>query len=323
MSKRLTLLLRYGVSVALIGYLLSQTNLTELRDALTQVRVEYLALALALALIHRLATIFKWNCLLRAKGYAIPYLRLAWLWFVNHFAGLFLPATVGEDIAKTVSLGRYIANTTEAAASIVVDRVIGLFTLLVIAMASSLAAAALFDAGTLPYVVALVLACAVGFGISLTSRATRSLVAATLDRLGLAKVTLRLSAFYASVMVYQKKGSTLAAVTILAFGLQCLRVIVVYVIGAALGIEVPLLYYFIFVPLVFLLTMLPISVGGIGVREGTYVYFFAQIGIATHSALLLSILSYGTNLLAALPGGVIYAVAGLPAPQRTNDSRGS
>ncbi|MCK4822914.1 flippase-like domain-containing protein, partial [bacterium] len=67
------------------------------------------------------------------------------------------------------------------------------------------------------------------------------------------------------------------------------------------------LYFFLFVPIISVLTMLPISLNGIGIREGAFVFFFTKVGISSAQALSMSILTYTIVLLASLIGGLIYA----------------
>jgi hypothetical protein len=82
-------------------------------------------------------------------------------------------------------------------------------------------------------------------------------------------------------------------------------------IGTALGLELPLPYYMIFVPITSLVLVLPISFAGLGVREGTYVFLFTQVGAAPEVALSMSLLVYvlGT-VVPGLIGGVIYLLRG-------------
>jgi uncharacterized membrane protein YbhN (UPF0104 family) len=82
-------------------------------------------------------------------------------------------------------------------------------------------------------------------------------------------------------------------------------------IGLGLGADVGLAYYLVFVPLTSLVLILPISFAGLGVREGTYVYLFGQVGLAREVALSLSLLVYALGTVApGLVGGVIYLLRG-------------
>jgi len=84
-------------------------------------------------------------------------------------------------------------------------------------------------------------------------------------------------------------------------------IIIIIIVGNALGfVEVNILYYFIFVPLVTIITLLPISIGGFGVREGLFGLFLAPLDISLAESTLLSLLAYFPFLIVGLIGGLFY-----------------
>jgi len=94
---------------------------------------------------------------------------------------------------------------------------------------------------------------------------------------------------------------------------QGIGVICTYLVGLSLGLEVSLEYYFLSVPIIWLVTML-ISINGIGVREGGFVLFFTAVGVSTADALLLSLLTFAQLLLIGLLGGVLFVSGPLLFP---------
>ena len=89
-----------------------------------------------------------------------------------------------------------------------------------------------------------------------------------------------------------------------------LLIAVNYLIALSLGIEIPLWYFLLFIPLTSFLLVLPISLSGLGVREGAYVYLFAQAGVSAPLALAMSLLFYALNVATGLIGGVLYVFEG-------------
>jgi hypothetical protein len=104
------------------------------------------------------------------------------------------------------------------------------------------------------------------------------------------------------------------------------NVVLVWLIGVALGAEVPLAYYFVFVPMVSLLTLLPVSVNGMGVREGGVVLFLKQVGVDEPTALTLALLWFAVFAVVGLLGGVVYLCGAYPKPgspsQASNEAEG-
>lgn len=78
----------------------------------------------------------------------------------------------------------------------------------------------------------------------------------------------------------------------------------VYTLSMALSLQVGVVYFFVFVPLITVFTMLPISLGGIGVQEGAFAYFFSLVGMSLAGALALSLLLRVLSIVASLPGGL-------------------
>ena len=84
-----------------------------------------------------------------------------------------------------------------------------------------------------------------------------------------------------------------------------------YLVARAIGVTISVWYFVLFVPIVSVVLMLPVSMSGLGVREGAYVYLFGQAGVSTAQALTMSLLIYALRVVAGLVGGLLYALQGL------------
>ena len=80
---------------------------------------------------------------------------------------------------------------------------------------------------------------------------------------------------------------------------------VVFLNARALALDVPVAAVAVFVPLISLAGMLPVSVNGLGVREALYILLFGRIGVPAESAVSLALLYLAVTLLASLPGGLV------------------
>jgi uncharacterized membrane protein YbhN (UPF0104 family) len=101
--------------------------------------------------------------------------------------------------------------------------------------------------------------------------------------------------------------------------LQILVVVVNILNGAALGLNVPTVFYFILIPLVAVATMIPVSLNGLGVREGAFVFFLAQAGVPEDQALSLALLWLGVIIVSSLIGGLVWLAT--PVPPKPAASR--
>jgi uncharacterized protein (TIRG00374 family) len=107
------------------------------------------------------------------------------------------------------------------------------------------------------------------------------------------------------------KTRTLGSVLILSVLFQATDIVVTFLLSRALRFNVPLPVFFAIVPLVYLSTVLPISLGGLGVREGTLVFLLGQYGVTTSDAVMLSFLVYLNRLVIGGVGGILQLLENL------------
>src|SRR5205814_2961897 len=107
----------------------------------------------------------------------------------------------------------------------------------------------------------------------------------------------------------------LALSTLSSLFVQAANVLLVWLVGLAIGAEIPWTYYWILVPMVSLLTLVPISVGGVGVRENAIPYFLAPLGIGDAVAVPLALLWFAVFAVTSLAGGVVYLFGRFPKPE--------
>jgi glycosyltransferase 2 family protein len=112
---------------------------------------------------------------------------------------------------------------------------------------------------------------------------------------------------------YRAHGHILGRVAVLSFLVQALRIVLAWVLGQGLGILVPFRYYWVFMPLNILVILLPVSLGGFGLPQGTMVWTLGPLGVEPTAAFLLSSLFVGLSIIGNLPGAWMY-LTGPPTP---------
>jgi len=225
------------------------------------------------------------------------------------FFNFFLPSTVGGDVVRAEMAKTRLGGRTDAYLSIVTARLLAFIAVLVIGLVASLVAWQQFgwfdrDLGlsTLVFLLPAV-------AILLVTRVQ------VIDRLESAKWfpvswLRRVSLVMTSFRAYTRSRSGLAWVFALSVVAQFVgNVFVIWTLAAAIGIEVPVSFHMVAVPLITLITLVPISINGIGVREGSFVYFYAKIGVAGNDAVALS-LAYTLVLVVFSIFGGFYLMSG-------------
>jgi uncharacterized membrane protein YbhN (UPF0104 family) len=147
-------------------------------------------------------------------------------------------------------------------------------------------------------------------GLALWRRATGRELPAVLARLLAGRPRLR--GLVTGLLLYFEHPGTLLAATGLSLLVQMGNALLHWLVGQAMGLEVPLLYYGVFVPLVSLLTLLPISLNGMGLREAGTVLLLAPLGVSPDAAVLLALVGFAITTVASLGGAGFYLVGLFP-----------
>lgn len=244
----------------------------------------------------------RWRVLLRSHGLDPGFrdlLRLVWL---GSFANNFFPGTSGNDVAMVVCICRRTPGSRAAAAStVLVGRVLGLVSLLLIGIVAHLLSGGDDPdlATAMQTAVSCVVATFVGGGLLLSTRLRGLLrVEQLYARLpfgsGLRKID-------ETILAYRTRLGTLAAGLGLSLLMQGSVVACVCALSQAIGLEVSVLNVCVAVPFAILVGALSPSINGVGVREAAFQVLFAGV-LAPSSAIALSLLFRGVELLSSLPG---------------------
>jgi uncharacterized protein (TIRG00374 family) len=246
---------------------------------------------------------YRWQVLLRAQGMRTPYFRLVQLYYIGTFFNTFLPSGFGGDVVKTYELSRHTTCGATAVSTVLVDRLIGLAVLFAMALVA-LPFSWRYVSGL---VVLTLIALIAGFAVALflfLNRPLREWLTRHPGPLRKALSNDKVVAFYSSFPRYSPAVLLRSAAASLLFNIT-LIVTQVYLARGA-GVLIPVSYFFIFVPILSSLTALPISIGGLGVREGGYMLLFGQIGVAYDRSVAVSLLFYAILLFTGLAGGLLY-----------------
>ncbi len=261
-----------------------------------------------LYLLGYLISTVRWQRLLLAEGIRLPLWRLALGYFEGAFFNLFLPTLIGGDIVRGYAIYKITQGHDASIASILVDRLSGFAALVAIALvALSLAYGEIRD----PQVAAMILGVAAAFVVMiavLLNKRVKERASGLLRRIGLTRFQAKLQGMVEALHRYRGHRRALAQALLLSALLQALIIVTYYWIGAGLNVGVPIAYFFLYVPLITFVAMLPISVAGLGVREGGAVFFFSKVGVDTATALSMSLAWFSLSLIVSSLGGLAFLV---------------
>lgn len=314
-------LLRIVVAAGLTGFILWKSRPGAVLAALAGADWRLIAVAVLLVLVDRALMAYRWLALLCIIDPAErpPFAEVMRIFFVSTFVGTFLPASVGGDAVRAYSMTRLNVSAGDAVASVFMDRMLGVASILVMAVLGLTLARDL--AANWPIVLSLVVAataCAVTLSLVFAERAAG--VASWL--LGAMPGMLRHAGdrVLQSLRRYAPYHGQLATVLAGSVAVQVLRIIQASFLGAGLGIGLPFAVYCSFVPLILLVMLLPVTFNGIGTSQAAFVWFFSRVGVAAAPAFALSVLFVTLGVVGNLPGGVLYVAGQRNAEPRAQSS---
>lgn len=300
-SKLLKNLLRIGLSLITLALLLKSVGWEEILAILQAVDLRMLVVAWGLFLVGVVLRTFRWRTLLQGLGITPPFSQLLYLYLVGGFFNAFLPTGFGGDVVRVVELAQGEENTA-ALGTVLLDRLTGILSLLALGLI-----VLLFTSGLEPWLVWIVILISGGglFGgfLLLEGRLLRRITARLPKALSLAGEGT-LARIYAAVTGCGSRAIWNALGLSTLFNL--LNIVVYWLCGLAVGIPTGLSFYFVAVPLLSLALLMPISVGGLGVRDWVAQPLFASVGIAAEQAAGMTLLVYVVTAAAGMVGGILY-----------------
>jgi uncharacterized protein (TIRG00374 family) len=303
MKDKLTNLLKVAVTIALLAVVFFTVDLRQVWQTLLRVRWVHLLVAITLYQLGIIVRAYRWQVLLAGQGSRVSFGRLTNLYYVGSFFNSFLPSGLGGDVIRMYELSRAGASGALAVSTVLVDRAMGLLMLFAMALV-----ALPFSWSLVPLTVSLaLLGLVLGTVLVFWLFLNRRLVDTLGRRIGLLGKVLRndkVVAFYDSFGRYGKHALLRAAGASLVFNVTL--ILAQLYLARAVGVNISLGYFLIFVPIISSLLALPISISGFGVREGGYVLLFGQAGVASDQAVAMSLLFYLLGVLTGVVGAILY-----------------
>ena len=306
----LTLVLRLAATAGLMAYALSGIDW---HDKVVDGRVQegmwtvmakadwsWWALGLVTGLLVQVVAGIRWADLARPLGFDFPRRFFVLRFFEGMFFNLCLPSSIGGDVVKAYRVGETTPRRLLAGCSVVADRLTGLSALAV--LGGTALAARKYSLGlpaTLAVAAALLAAALTVFlvGVSFLDRLIAVLPAPHPAR-----------GFLAQLLPYQQQPSLIAKAVAWSFIVQMGGAVAVALSGRALGVDQPLSLWFSVVPLVALAMVLPLSIGGFGVRENAMSYLLAEQGVPGEQGVAIALLWGLSTVLTGMVGGALLLI---------------
>lgn len=323
-NKKVRGFLQILLSVILLVWLIGRAGLDKVLGTLSGINWVWYIPAFLLFLLNIVIRAYRWYTLLHSLNERPSFRHLTYLYFIGFFANNFIPSGFGGDFVKIVSLRRTFGRGAEALSSVVMERITGLLgsaTIALIALAWN----------SLEHVTGVELPLALWIFIALLSVGTPVLFLIVrlnrpLDFLvkRFPKIQRipqydRLEQLVDTVHRYPLPVLLNSLLISLPFTLSL--IVVQYFIAKALSVDLPLSVFALFVPIIAILNLIPLTFNGLGVREGVYQFLFVPIGVSTASAIAMSLAFYFLRFGAGLVGGLMYAFQSISDTLRSSRAK--
>jgi uncharacterized membrane protein YbhN (UPF0104 family) len=262
------------VSLGLLVWLLSRLDLPELLLLSSGVPIRVLLISIVLLTTRVFAHTFRWRSLLRGQEIEVPYRELLGLQYGSYFASNFLPTTIGGDVIRFVGILGKTSNRVGGAASIVVDRAMGVFAML------------FFLPLSFPILGGFLATLGVAIGNVELPDSLRSAIRRVWDATALwlkspASLLVALLASWVGIMVY---------------------FLFIWMLANGLGIDVNLAQVAGVTAVTYFLALIPFTINAYGLRELSIIALYSTLGASAEQAAALALLSRFLMLISSLPG---------------------
>jgi uncharacterized protein (TIRG00374 family) len=312
MRKNLTLAVKIVVSVTLLYLAFRKIDITNVGSRIYDVNLSWLAAALALSVAQLILSTHRWRVIALLCGVTVAFSRAFRFIWIGTFFNQTLPSSVGGDAVRVWLLVRDGWSWSSSAYSVLLDRMIGMFALSVFVVASLGWAFALITNPVARLTLSLIgFGTIAGFFVFTLLRHIRH---AYLTRWRAVRHLVQLSTLAGDTIFSLRSGPTVSAVSL---GIQFLLVLTVWCLGWAANARFDLLQATILIPPLMLISTLPVSIAGWGVRESAFALAFSYVGLSQTDGIIISLL-FGASMAAlGLVGGIVW----LATPHNTPQSK--
>lgn len=294
-------------------FILKKVHWDKVWTILGDAKLDYLLIVLTITGFSFLLSAYKWMLLLQAQGIKKRLSELHAIYYIGFFFNNFLPTSVGGDVIRIHKASRGMETSMTVIASVIAERVTGLVALLSLAFISFLINAAKgsdITTGRFGIFLTIILSSFFPFLILLKllyqSRFKNNSIMSRMHN----KFIVLINHF----SLYRSKPAALLASLLCSFIFHFLMITNIYLIGMAIGYPLDIVSLSFIVPVVSLVSMIPVTINGLGLKESTYITLFQLIGLGFESSMMIAFISRFFLAIGSVVGGMVYMMDGIKRP---------
>lgn len=303
--KLFSLFWRVGISMIACSFILKKIDLQVILNIITGLDWFNFIIAVSIYFISYILVFLRWKMLLNAQGVHLPVLLV-----LSHFSGgvflnLFLPSTIGGDLARTLGLSTHTKSRSSIAASVFLDRLSAFVGLVLVSLVSIIFGHRIIGEPAVYWMVFSMVGIAGCMLLIIFNNGVYSWFNRSVHKKGLIENIHKL---HAEIYFFRTHFPVLGLNLLYSMAIHTGCALFSYFILCSLGAKINIIYTLVFGPVITLITVLPISIGGLGVRDMSSIFFYAKAGVSKDIAVAMSMLNFAMVIVFGFIGGITYVV---------------
>lgn len=308
MAKRITIfwtVLRIIIGIGLIVFLLFRLDAGKILDHLISMNTRYLIFALIPYLFFIIVSTLRWQILLNYKKVGISFKNSLFIYFIALFFNNFLPTTVGGDVMRILYTPK--GRRTDAFAIVIADRVLGFIGLFIFGLLAVIYLYLFQDRGEFISIMIIGLGLLIIIAFLLFSERVYRLFNPIVAKLRFFNIGEKINNLHRTMTDFGSAWGVIVTCILLSILIQGLLAISPFLVLRSMQIiQISILPFLIYLPIINVISMIPISFNALGVRENAYVLLFARAGLSGEVSLTVSLVSFFLSFLWSLVGGIFF-----------------
>ena len=306
MKSKIIGLAKLIVTVLLFLFIFRKIDFHQFGATLRNASPEILFTGFVVLWIAHYICIYRWRMLMRPLMPVLSIPRLFGIYCIGLFFNLTFPTVVGGDVVKMYYAGKPSKSYAQSFAATFLDRDAGMMAMMIIACAAMIVYPVAVPGIPVRTIVWSAFAAFVAINIGIFCPYFHRILNRLLCRLNLSRVATKVDMISGAFQTMGTHKGVLFGSLLISFFNQMLVIAVTWTLALGLRIHLSASYFLIFVPVITLISMIPVSLNGMGLREYASLSLFGAVGVAPASCIALGILSSVIVVLSSLPGGIVY-----------------
>ncbi len=316
-------IVKWLVSIAILWWLVTSFNFPMLAESIANAKLWLIASAVMVGFGSICLSVVRWQVSLGIQSINAPFSSLLSSTLVSGFLGFLLPS-FGEDAVRGYDLYQVTSKQgVNIAASILFERICGLLGHVIVGCCALACFHERIANRTIVHAALVLYACIIAALFIVFSQTLSRWLVDVLGKVPVLRgVADKVADLTEAIHLYRSDIGAWVRILGLSLIFQFSGFLYFFVIAHALSIDVAFSTFILLIPIVIILSLMPISIGGLGVKEGLFVLLFTQLGLTQEDAFLTSAVGSALHMIFVLLGGLVFVLrknSGQSVPNTSTD----